>query len=178
VPDLDRDPRGTPATDRLNYTAYRLARALNRAAENTALAHGVTLPQFLILQVLGEGVPLSNAQVARRTFVSSQAAHVVSAELLESGLIERVEHPTNRRVRLVRLSESGWATLAECAAEIREREDRLAQVIGPDLGSSLAEVLDRAADSLAGGYFGDAEAEAEAVSRRRRPSRGAGLAPA
>ncbi|WP_019182391.1 MarR family winged helix-turn-helix transcriptional regulator, partial [Microbacterium yannicii] len=152
MPDLSRDPRGTPATDRLNYTAYRLARALNRAAENTALAHGVTLPQFLILQVLGEGVPLSNAQVARRTFVSSQAAHVVSAELLESGLIEKVEHPTNRRVRLVRLSESGWNTLTECAAEIREREDRLAEVIGPDLGGSLAEVLDRAADTLAGGY--------------------------
>ncbi|WJL94414.1 helix-turn-helix domain-containing protein [Microbacterium sp. ET2] len=77
---MDRDPRGRPATERLNYTAYRLARALNRAAENTALAHGVTLPQLLILQVLGEGEPLSNAQVARRTFVSSQAAHVVSAE--------------------------------------------------------------------------------------------------
>jgi len=172
-----RDPRGTPATDRLNYTAYRLARALNRAAENTALAHGVTLAQLLILQVLGEGVPLSNAQVARRTFVSSQAAHVVSAELLESGLIERVEHPTNRRVRLVRLSETGWETLAKCEGEIREREDRLADIIGPDLGRSLAEVLDRAADTLAGGYFGDADAEAEAIAMRRRPSRGSGLAP-
>nr|WP_240948785.1 MarR family transcriptional regulator [Microbacterium sp. CFH 90308] len=155
-----------------------MARALNRAAENTALAHGVTLPQFLILQVLGEGVPLSNAQVARRTFVSSQAAHVVSAELLDTGLIERVEHPTNRRVRLVRLSETGWDTLAKCEAEIREREDRLAEIIGPDLGGTLAEVLDRAADTLAGGYFGDADAEAEAVAKRRRPSRGSGLAPA
>jgi DNA-binding MarR family transcriptional regulator len=171
------DPRGTPATDRLNYTAYRLARALNRAAENTALAHGVTLAQLLILQVLGEGMPLSNAQVARRTFVSSQAAHVVSAELLESALIERVEHPTNRRVRLVRLSEAGWDTLAKCEDEIRAREDRLAEIIGPDLGRSLAEVLDRAADTLGGGYFGDADAEAEAVAKRRRPSKGSGLAP-
>jgi DNA-binding MarR family transcriptional regulator len=178
VPDISRDPRGTPATDRLNYTAYRLARALNRAAENTALAHAVTLPQLLILQVLGEGLPLSNAQVAHRTFVSSQAAHVVSSELLASGLIERVEHPTNRRVRLVRLSEAGWATLAECEREIRAREDRLAEAIGPDIGSTLAEVLEHAAEVIAGGYFGDREAEAEAVARRRRPSKGAGMAPA
>jgi len=178
VPDISRDPRGTPATDRLNYTAYRLARALNRAAENTALAQGVTLPQLLIMQVLGEGLPLSNAQIARRTFVSSQAAHVVSGELLSSGLIEKVEHPTNRRVRLVRLSDSGWARLAECQREIQEREDRLAGAIGPDLGESLADILDRAADVLAGGYFGDKEAEAQAVARRRRPSNGNGIAPA
>jgi DNA-binding MarR family transcriptional regulator len=178
VPELNRDRRGKAATDRLNYTAYRLARALNRAAENTALAHGVTLPQLLILQVLGEGMPLSNAQVARRTFVSSQAAHVVSAELLESGLIERVEHPTNRRVRLVRLSEAGWQALAACEDEMRAREERLAESIGPELGTSLSDVLSRAADLLAGGYFGDADAEAAAVARRRRPSKGAGIHPA
>jgi DNA-binding MarR family transcriptional regulator len=172
-----RDSRATAATDRLNYTAYRLARALNRAAENTALAHGLTLAQLLILQVLGEGRPLSNAQVARRTFVSSQAAHVVSSELLDSGLIERVAHPTNRRVRLVRLSETGWRVLGECDAEIREREAELDERIGPDLGNSLAQVLDHAAEILAGGYFGDEDAEAEAVRRRRRPRKG-GMSPA
>jgi DNA-binding MarR family transcriptional regulator len=177
VPDISRDPRGTPATDRLNYTAYRLARALNRAAENTALAQGISLSQLLIMQVLGEGLPLSNAQIARRTFVSSQAAHVVSGELLAAGLIEKVEHPTNRRVRLVRLTETGWARLAECQAEIRRREDRLAEEIGPDLGDTLAEILDHAADVLAGGYFGDKAAEAEAVARRRRPSSGTGMTP-
>jgi len=174
---MTQDPRGTPATDRLNYTAYRLARALNRAAENTALAHGVTHAQLLILQVLGEGMPLSNAQIGRRTFVSAQAAHVVSAELLANGLIEKVEHPTNRRVRLVQLTEAGWATLRRCEREIREREDRLSDELGEDLGDSLAQVLDRAAQVLAGGYFGDTEAEAEAVARRSRPRKG-GMTPA
>ena len=170
-----RDPRGTPATDRLNYTAYRLARALNRAAENSALARGITMPQLLIMQVLGEGLPLSNAEVARRTFVSSQAAHVVSEELLESGLIEKVEHSTNRRVRLVALTESGWAALAECSEELRAREQRLSDLLGPVMGASLPEILDSAAQVLAGGYFGDAAAEAEAVARRRRPPRTRGL---
>lgn len=179
MPEATPDPRGNPATARLNYTAYRLARALNRAAENTALAHGMTLSQLLILQVLGEGRPLSNAEIARRTFVSSQAAHVVSGELLASGLIERVAHPSNRRVRLVRLSEAGWSVLGACEAEMRGREDRLAELLGPDLGSSLADVLDRAARALAGGYFGDPGAEERAVAARRRgPGKGRGLSPA
>lgn len=55
--ELERDERGEPATNRLNYTAYRLGRALDRFTENLALAHGVTLSQFLVLQVLGEGLP-------------------------------------------------------------------------------------------------------------------------
>ena len=174
--ETSRDPRGTPATNRLNYTAYRLARALNRAAENSALAHGITMPQLLIMQVLGEGLPLSNAEVARRTFVSSQAAHVVSEELLQSGLIQKVEHPTNRRVRLVALTESGWEALASYTQELQAREERLSALLGPNLGESLPEILDRAAEVLAGGYFGDAEAEAEAVARRLRPARTRGLA--
>jgi DNA-binding MarR family transcriptional regulator len=171
VQETRQDPRGTPATDRLNYTAYRLARALNRAAENSALARGITMPQLLIMQVLGEGLPLSNAQVARRTFVSAQAAHVVSEELMEGGLIEKVEHPTNRRVRLVALTESGWEALAACTEELQAREERLSALLGPVLGDSLPKVLDRAAEVLAGGYFGDVEAEVEAVARRTRPAR-------
>ncbi|QAY60308.1 MarR family transcriptional regulator [Microbacterium protaetiae] len=168
-----RDPRGAPATDRLNYTTYRLARALNRAAENTALSLGITMPQFLILQVLGEGLPLSNAQVARRTFVSSQAAHVVSEEMLRAGLIEKTEHPTNRRVRLVRLTDAGWDALSICTRDLVEREARLSDAIeSAGEGQTLSEVLTRAAEALAGGYFGDADAEAEAVALRRRPAHG------
>lgn len=65
---LEQDPRGEPATARLNYTTHRLGRALDRFCENLALAHGVTLSQFLVLQVLAEGLPMTNAQLARRTF--------------------------------------------------------------------------------------------------------------
>lgn len=169
--DLDRDPRGEPATDRLNYTAYRLGRALDRFTENLSLSHGVTLSQFLVLQVLGEGLPLSNAQLGRRTFVSSQAAHLVANELLELGLVERGSHPTNRRIRLVQLTKTGWDLVQTCTQELRDHERRLTEAVGEDLGNSIVAVLDHAARELAGGYFGDDEAEAEAVTRRQLTSR-------
>jgi DNA-binding MarR family transcriptional regulator len=167
VDEIPRDPRGEPATARLNYTAYRLARALNRFAENTALAHGVTLSQFFVLQVLGEGLPLSNAQLARRTFVSAQAAHTVSNELIDAGLVERGAHPSNRRIRLVQLTEDGWSVLEQCHVDLRAHEERMLQRLGPELRGPLSDVLDRAAEVLAGGYFGDDEAEAAAIARRR-----------
>lgn len=176
MPEQMRDPRGKSATTFLGYTAYRLARALNRAAENTALARGATLPQLFILQVLGEGVALSNADVARRTFVSSQAAHIVVSELVDAGLVERIADASNRRVRLLRLTDDGWRLLAECEPEIREREERLIRAVDIDSVSSLTDALTQAADVLAGGYFGDKAAEAAAVAARRRRPRG-GIAP-
>ncbi|MGM7669799.1 MarR family winged helix-turn-helix transcriptional regulator [Microbacterium sp. A93] len=169
--ELDQDPRGEPATDRLNYTAYRLGRALDRFTENLALAHGVTLSQFLVLQVLGEGKPLSNAQLGRRTFVSAQAAHLVANELLALGLVERGSHPTNRRIRLIQLTETGWDLIQNGTAELRAHERRLTESVGDELGNSIVAVLDHAARELAGGYFGDDEAEAQAVSRRQITSR-------
>lgn len=177
MPDLDRDPRGSPAPERLNYTVNRLARAFNRAAENTALANGITLAQLLMIQVLGEGVPMSNAQLARRTFVSSQAAHIVLTELISQGLVEYRDHPTNRRVRLARLTDAGWEVLARCTDELVAVEKELERRLGATPGDSLTEVLTRTADVLAGGYFGDAEAEAAAVARRRRPARGRPVRP-
>lgn len=159
--------RGSSAHRRLTYSTSRLARALNRAVENTALAHGISLPQLLVLQVLGEGAPMSNAQLARRTFVSSQASHVVSSSLLELGLLERAEHPTNRRVRLVALSAAGWDLLARCDAETLALEERLLGAVGSVAGETLRDSMERAADVLAGGYFGDSDAEAQAVARRR-----------
>lgn len=172
MPDQMRDPRGRPATASLSYTANRLARALNRAAENTALARGTTLPQLFILKVLGEGIPLSNADVARRTFVSSQAAHIVVSELVDTGIIERIDDPTNRRVRLLRLTEAGWGLLADCEAEIIEREQRLIAEVEISAGTTLIGALTQAAEHLAGGYFGDKDAEAAAVAARRRRPRG------
>ena len=165
--EIPRDPRGEPATARLNYSAYRLARALNRFAENAALAHGVTLSQFFVLQVLGEGLPLSNAALARRTFVSAQAAHTVSNELIDAGLVERGAHPSNKRIRLVSLTEAGWDVLEQCHAELRAHEQRLMSLIGRELRGPLATLLDRGAEALAGGYFGDDEAEAAAIARRQ-----------
>lgn len=169
--ELERDPRGELATTRLNYTAYRLSRAMDRFAENLALSYGVTLSQFLSLQVLAEGTPVSNAQLARRTFVSAQAAHNVSNELIEAGLVERGSHPTNQRIRLVRLTEQGWALIEESYAQLKEHENMLSQKLGVEPGHSIVETIDQAARLLSGGYFGDDEAEALAISERRITSR-------
>jgi DNA-binding MarR family transcriptional regulator len=173
---MDAPTGPTPAADRLLYTANRFARSLNRAAEHTAMAHGITLPQLLALQVLGEGDGLSNAALARRIFVSAQASHVVCRELLDAGLIERSPHPTNRRVQLVRLTAQGRGVLQECTVELRNLEDRLARTLPRTWDAPLPAILHTAAEALAGGYFGDADAEAAARARAAGHRRQSGSA--
>lgn len=166
--EIDRDPRGRRATDEVSYSAFRLSRALQRVVDDIAHEHGVTLAQLLVLKVLGEGVPLPNAQLARRTFVSSQACHVVVGELANSGLVVRTPHPTSLRMRLIGLTEAGWQVLERCRVATDALEERLSREAPPLPADTLAAVLDRAAAVLAGGYFGDVAAEKSAAARRAR----------
>lgn len=164
--EIAHDPRGVSAMQSLSYSTTRISRAFARFTENVALAEGLTLSQFLVVQVLGEGLPLSNAHLARRTFVSPQAAHTVSKELLDRGLIERRSHPSNARLRLVQLTDAGWEIFTRCGAQLREHEERLSALLGDDTTEVLRETLRRAAKALEGGYFGNDEEEAAAIARR------------
>lgn len=156
------------ANSRLQYVVNRLARALNRSTENIALAHGVSLPEFMIIMVLGEGDALSNAQLGRRTFVTAQAAHTVISGLVERGLIRRDAHPTNRRIKLASLTPEGWDVLNKCLAEIVDVEERILESLHPVERTVLLPGLLDCAQKFAGGYFGDKEAEKTAIARRIR----------
>lgn len=168
----DEDPRGEPATDRLLYLVNRVARALNRAADDIAAAAGVTLPELMALLVLGEGEGVSNAQLARRTFVSSQAGHQVVGQLLDRGLIDRRPHPSNRRMLVTELTEEGWVVLAGCRSALAAFERRMLDGMSPEHRELLGPALLDAALTLRGGWFGDQLAEAASIERRATGSRG------
>lgn len=160
------DDRGRPATDHIHYLVGRLSRALNRAMDNVALTHGLTPPEFMVFEVLGEGYAISNAQLARRTFVSSQATHEVVTELTARGLTQRDDHHTNRRIRLISLTEEGWRVRGECVAEVAAIENRILAGLDAAERAALIPSLLHSAEVLAGGYFGDEEAESAALALR------------
>jgi len=168
------EPRGRahPANDQLLYLVNRVARAMNRASDDIALEHGLTLPELMVLLVLGEDVGLSNAQLARRTFVTSQSAHQVVIGLGERGLIERLPHPINRRIRVTRLTDAGWEVLERARLKVGEVEQRALKRLDPQERRALRPALLHTAEALSGGWFGDAEAEAAATARRLGRSRG------
>lgn len=162
-------PRATSlATDELYYILNRLSRSMNRAADDIAWQHGVTLAEFNVLLVLAEGSPLSSAQLARRAFVTPQSSHQVVSTLLGRQLIETVQHPTDGRVKLARLTDNGWSVLDAARAALHDMQARAMEDLPPVDRERLPAVLEILAETLLGGWFGDPEA-AEAAAARRPP---------
>ncbi len=157
-----------PATDLLYYTISRLEKALGRAFETIALRHGFSQPELVAALVLAEGVPVSNAQLARRTFVSSQASHELITVLVNRGLVQREAHETNKRIKLLSLTEEGWKVANACQADLLEVEQRATQKLAPNNRDDLIRLLSLTAETIRGGYFGDEEAESEALELRAK----------
>lgn len=158
--------QGHLATDRLHYLLARLSRALSRATDDVALRHGLTPPEFMAGLVLAEGAPLSNAQLARRTFVTSQATHEVVGTMFGRGLVQREDHTTNRRIRLISLTDEGWKVMKKCTTEIVSIEQKIISRLDPLEQKTFIPALLHSAEILAGGYFGDEEAESAALAFR------------
>ncbi len=165
------DPQRLPraAAGRVEYVVQRLARALGRSTEAVVARHGISVPGYRVLLLLSDQVPRSNAELARLAFVTAQATHLVLTELVERGLVERGDHPGNRRIRLLRLTTAGADVLAACLADVVAVEERLLAGLPAAERDVLLPVLTHAAGVLSGGFFGDADAERAAAALRRQP---------
>jgi DNA-binding MarR family transcriptional regulator len=102
------------AEPRLSYVVARLERAVRRAINERVSAYGLTVLQYTTLSVLGRRGALSNAQLARRAYMSPQAMSEVIDALEEKGLIVRKQHPNHRRVYPAGLTAKGRRVLATC----------------------------------------------------------------
>jgi DNA-binding MarR family transcriptional regulator len=108
---------------RLSYAIARLERALRREVAERLREHGLTVPQFTALSILSSRGELSNAQLARRCYVTPQSMSEVILALERDGLIRRAPDRANRRVLRTALTANGRATLAACDAAVNEVEE-------------------------------------------------------
>jgi DNA-binding MarR family transcriptional regulator len=141
------EPRPT-TTNRIGYLLKRAQSALN-AAMTTALAgHGVTMPQYAVLVALDEEPGLSNADLARRAFVTPQTMNQVLRELEDKHLVLRRPHPVHGRVLQARLTGGGQQTLHHCRQSIDMVEDRMLAHFPLAQQRQLAQALRTCAEAL------------------------------
>jgi DNA-binding MarR family transcriptional regulator len=79
--------------------------------------------------------------LALRTSASKQAMNHLLHQLEEGGYITRESHPDDRRTRVVRLTERGWAALAVIGETTTRLERHWADALGPELYAGLAHAL-------------------------------------
>jgi DNA-binding MarR family transcriptional regulator len=130
---------------RVSYLVGRLDRLIRRRLGDALAAHGLSLPEYTALSVLAARSGLSNAQLARRSLITPQAANEVLSRLEERKLVRRGADPDHGRVRRTELTAGGRRLLAQADTAVdRVEREMLAEMAGAErraLRDSLASAL-------------------------------------
>lgn len=117
--------RSTAEGPRFSYVIGRLHRVLRSTLDDGIRAHGITVAQYTALSLLAEQSGLSNAQLARRSFMSAQSANQVLQALCEQGLVKRGNDPSHGRISPTELTARGRKVLTACERVVDTAERRM-----------------------------------------------------
>ncbi|MEW2547236.1 MarR family transcriptional regulator [Streptomyces sp. NPDC047002] len=152
MPENAGPPPPHPAQDVFGHLGYQLKRAhaaLRAAMDQALRAHGLTVPQYSCLEVLAARPGLSNADLARATFVSRQSMNVVLRGLQDAGLLTRPATVETGRARPATLTGEGRRRLRAAQEAVYAIEARLVGALPEDSVPGLLADLDRMARALA-----------------------------
>jgi DNA-binding MarR family transcriptional regulator len=136
---------------RISYVVARLERAVRAGIARRVKAHGLTTLQYTTLSILGRrNEPLSNAQLARRAYMTPQSMSEVIDALERKGLIERNANGKGRALPAA-LTPRGRRVLAECERAVDELEDEMLSGLAQAERAALLQTLTRAVRALGAG---------------------------
>jgi DNA-binding MarR family transcriptional regulator len=126
---------------RVSYVIARLDRAIRRGIEERLAPHGLSVSQYTALSVLRNRPGLSNAQLARRSFVTPQAMYEVTASLEEAKLIVREVDRNHRRILRARLTARGDLLFERLEKEVGDLEERMLTGLSPAARRQFGETV-------------------------------------
>ena len=115
----------SPTEPRVSYVVARLERALRREISERIQPSGLTVPQYTTLSVLRSRSGLSNAQLARRSYITPQTMSEVIVALEEKGLVERAPDPGHRRILRIKVTPKGRRVMTRCDTAVEELEEQM-----------------------------------------------------
>ena len=136
--------QGMKRGPRTSYLVARLDRLVRSQLTDILEPFELSVPQYTLLSVLEHRPGLSNAQLARRSYITAQAMHQVVNGLEERGLIARRVSPDHGRVQLTELTDQGLALLKACDEVVTGLEERIFGSLGEKGEDRLRELLQAA----------------------------------
>ena len=125
----------------IGYELKRAQHALRLRMDEALREKGATTPQYAALSALAEEPGLSNAQLARRSFVTPQTMNQILKGLEAAGLVRREGHPEHGRVLRSYLTEEGERLREECASRVDAVEERMVAGVPDRERRALLEAL-------------------------------------
>jgi DNA-binding MarR family transcriptional regulator len=109
----------------VGYVLKQAAVALRSAMDAVLRPLELTVPQYSCLEVLAQRPGLSNAELARATFVTRQAMNGVLRGLQDRGLVSRPATASRGRALPTQLTATGRRHLHAASTAVRAVEQRM-----------------------------------------------------
>lgn len=153
MPDQDAREAAASAEEavqgpRFSYAVGTLDRSIRRSLGAVLRPFEVTVAEYTALSLIERRDGYSNAELARRSFVSPQAMHEMISSLEQRGLLERAPSQTHRSMRHTHLSKRGRDLMDECNAAVDEMENVMLTDVSAEVRDEVIALLRRAARNL------------------------------
>ena len=112
----------------IGHLIKRSQHTIRQAMDDALRPLGLTTPQFVAMFSLAVSSGISNADLARKCFVTPQTMNVIIGALEKGGYIALASHETHGRIQRITLTATGEALLARADELILEVEKRIFKV--------------------------------------------------
>ncbi len=137
-----------PLDRRVGYLLKRAQQALRSRIDEALSDLGLTAPQYAVLANLGEQPGMSNAELARRSFVTPQTMIRIVTGLEDRGLIIRTPRLDNRKVLAANLTRQGSELVELADLAVAPVEQLIGRGLSDAEVGALAGQLTELADRL------------------------------
>lgn len=114
---------------------------LHRSTQRLVAEHGLTLPQFGVLEALYHLGDLRICEIIEKTLSTSGNMTVVVRNLEQEGLIQRLQDPADKRAFRIGITEKGRRIIAELFPDHLQELSRNLDKLGMDEKQELIRLM-------------------------------------
>ena len=129
-----------------DYLPALLAQAsqlISAEFHKVARANGFSVPEWRVLASLAGGAPISTGVLAQVSVTKGPTATRLLDRMEGRGQVQRLAHPRDRRVTLVRITPEGQRAVARLIALAKAHEQRVLEPFGLQSADQLKAILRR-----------------------------------
>lgn len=132
----------------IGYSLKKTQHALRLKMDDTLKKLNLTTPQYAVLAQLELSDQLSNAELARRSFITPQTMHAIVSKLEQQNLIIRKHAPNHGRILSTSLTSKGLTAVQRAHKLIETVEEKMTVTMSQNKIEVLEKLLHECLNNL------------------------------
>ena len=132
----------------LGYQLKKTQHALRLHMDEALRVLELTTPQYAVLAQLELEGGISNAELARRSFITAQTMHGIVSNLEKRGLVQRKSDPKHGRILCMELTKEGLEIVKQAHQIISDVEENMTYTMSQNNKSLFESLLSECINNL------------------------------